>query len=184
MARFISYETLRERSIINGNVDHHKINPIIDECQEMHILPILGTGLYNQVSAQISAGNVSALNKTLLNDYIQPCLIKYIESEATMYLNFNFTNANVSTKNTDESVPVSMADAEKMMYRLRNKAEWFGERITKYLREKSNDYPLYFNPGNGSDIIHPQKTNYTSGMYLGGDDCGCDGYTNNKTSPQ
>lgn len=187
MFKLISESKLKELSIINGNVDSKLIGPMITEVQEMHILPILGTGLYKEIGSQVPS--LSALNKTLVDDYVIPCMIKYIQHEACIDLNFKLTNANVSTKNTDESSPVDLDTSFRLADRFKNKAEWYAERITLYLRANQSLYPLFVQPGTGLDTIRPKLDNYTCGMvldYL----CTCQKstciqcQTNMKTSPQ
>lgn len=189
---FITEQKLKDDSIINGNVDPKIINPVILECQDFYIKMIIGSGIYNQLEAQITAGTVSALNRTLLDDYIIPCLIKYIQYEAVIYLNNKLTNANVSNKNTDESIPISLGDANAIMDRFKNKAEWYAERLTRYLITNHIDYPLFTNPGSTVDTIHPHRDNYTSGMWLGNTypchgcgkyDCCCRHTNMNTSSP-
>lgn len=183
---FVSEQKLKDDSYINANVDNKLITPLIIECQDYYILPIIGTGIFNEIVAQIAANTLTVLNKTLLDDYVVPCLIKFIQYEAPIVLNYKFSNANVSTKNTDESVPVSLSDAKELMDRLRNKAEWYGERITKYLITNMVQYPLFTNPGTTVDTIHPHGTNYTTGMWLGktsnDQKCTRENMTNMKTS--
>ena len=164
MFRFISAEKLKERSIINGNVDNKLLLPIIDECQEFYILPILGTQLYNEIGSQLPS-SLTVDNKKLLDDYIIPCLVKYVQYEAPIYLNYKFTNANVSTKNTDESAPIDMATSSRLMDMFKDKAEWYGERIVRYLCANRSVYPLYC-VSNNSDDIKPSDTAYDCGIYL------------------
>lgn len=165
--QFISETKLKENSFINGNVDDKVLVPVILDCQLDYILPIIGSGIYNELVSQITASTLTAYNTTLLKDYIHPCLIKYVEYEAPMFLNFKFTNANMGKKNTDESVPLSLEEMEKLTNRLRLKAEMRAERVTKFLRANFTNYPLYINPGSTVDTVHPKRTNYTAGMYLG-----------------
>lgn len=171
---FISETKLKEDSIINANVDVKLIEPLITECQEFYILPILGTGLYNKLQDDIqafvsSATPIPSASKTLLDEYIIPCLVKYIQYEAPIVLNYKFTNANVSTKNTDESLPITLDEIERIMRKFKDKAEWYAQRITLFLIANMVTYPLFINPGSNADTIHPNPTNYTSGMYLGPD---------------
>lgn len=189
-AKFISEQKLKDDSYINGNIDNKILGPLILECQELHIMPIIGSGIYNELVTQINAGTVTVLNTTLLDDYIIPCLVRYIQYESPIYLNYKFTNANVSVKNTDESSPISTEESIRLMARLKDKAEWYAERITKYLITNHVSYPLYINPGSTVDTVHPSRSNYTSGMWLGDErgscDCsgGCRCMTNMTTSPQ
>lgn len=164
MFRLISESLLKERSIINGNVDSKLINPMIDEVQEYYILPILGSALYNELGAQVPT--LTVLNKKLVDEYILPCMVKYIQYEACVYLGYKMTNANVSQKNTDESSPISLADTFAIRADFKNKAEFYAEKITNYLKAKPLDYPLFLNTSNGINDFHPLDTNYTCGMVL------------------
>jgi hypothetical protein len=163
---FIKETTLKESTIINENVDNKKITPVIIECQDVYIQPIIGSGLYKQLKDQITANNVTDLNKTLLNSYIIPCLKAYILSELTIVLNHNFTNKNVGTKSSDDSQPLTMKDINALSDRYKFKAEWYAERATDYLLQNQALYPLYLTPGTGIDTIYPNRSNYSTGMVL------------------
>jgi hypothetical protein len=169
VVKFISETKLKELSAINGNVDNALIQPIIVECQRIYIEPIVGTGLYNELIAQVIAGTLTALNTTLLNEYVVPCLVAYIKYEAPVELNYKFTNKNVSKKNSENSSPNDLEETRFLMDKFKNKAEYYAERVSKYLCENSNSYPLFSNPGSGTDTVYPNLSNYTSGMVLGDD---------------
>lgn len=164
---FISEQTLKDRSVIQDNVDPKLIKPTIKHAQDMYIEPILGTGLYRELQDQIANDDVSVLNKTLLDNYITDCLVWYIASEMTISLGYKFTNKNVLKKNSENSETSSISELFDLMELYKNKAEWYAQRITNYLCENNTDYPLYDNPGNGVDVIHPNSTSYSNGMYLG-----------------
>jgi hypothetical protein len=164
---FISEQALKDNSIINENVDMKVLLPVIKLAQEKFMLPILGTGLYNEVKTQVSASNVSVLNKTLLDDYIQPALIWWIMAEAPMPLTYKFMNKSVATRSSENASPASLNDLLKLEERFKDNAQWYSQRITNYLLENSTLYPLYLSPGNGIDTIVPKKTMYSTGMYLG-----------------
>ena len=164
---FISEQALKDNSIINENVDMKVLLPTIKLAQEKFMLPILGTGLYNQIKTQVSAATVSVLNKTLLDDYIQPALIWWIMAEAPMPLTYKFMNKSVSTRSSENASAASLNDLLKLEERFKDNAEWYSQRITNYLLENSTSYPLYLSPGNGIDTIIPKRTMYSTGMYLG-----------------
>ena len=50
---FLSEQTLKQRSVLQDNVDMKIVTPTIIEVQEFYILPILGTSLYNELKTQI-----------------------------------------------------------------------------------------------------------------------------------
>lgn len=172
--QFISALRLKEMSSIHENVDDTLITPVILDCQDMYIQPIIGTSLYNELKDQITNDTVTVLNTTLLASYVIPCLISYVKYESVTELNFKFTNKNVSKKSSDNSEPLSTDDSIFLMNKLKDKAEWRAQRITHYLTEYSNSYPLYLNGGSGLDIIQPSLSNYTCGLVLDDTECGCD----------
>lgn len=164
---FISEQTLKDRSLLQDNVDPKLIKPTIKMAQDMYIEPILGTGLYRELQDQIANDDLSTENKTLLDNYITDCLCWYVQAEMVMSLGFKFTNKNVLRKTSENSDVPSISELFDLEERTKNKAEWYAQRITNFLCEYNENYPLYDNPGNGVDIIHPNQTSYTAGMYLG-----------------
>lgn len=164
---FISETTLKDRSLLQDNVDPKLIRPTIKQTQDMYIEPILGTGLYRELQEQIENGTVSVLNKKLLDLYITDCICWYVASEMVMSLGFKMTNKNVLRKSSENSNEASLSELFDLMSYYKNKAEWYAQRITDYLIEFIVDYPLYNNPGSGVDIIQPNGSSYSTGMYLG-----------------
>lgn len=176
---FISESKLKEMTIIHGNVDDKLITPIIIDCQDFYIEPILGTALYNQIKTQIPT--LTAANITLMDTYIIPCLVAYIKYMAVTDLSYKFTNKNVAKKNSENSQPLSSDESIYLLNELKNRAEYRGNRLAKFLQQNSTTYPLYTLPGSGIDDVQPVGTAYTTGMVLDdfGDWCyGCNHYKN------
>lgn len=165
---FISETTLKDRSLLQDNVDPKLIRPTIKQTQDMYIEPILGTGLYQELQEQIEDNTLTGLNKKLLDLYVTDCICWYVASEMVMSLGFKMTNKNVLRKNSENSNEASLSELFDLMNYYKNKAEWYAQRITNYLCENIVDYPLYNNPGSGVDIIHPNGSSYSTGMFLGG----------------
>ncbi len=181
---FISETKLKQESIFNDNIDGKNLSSIINECQDIYILPLLGTALYNDLQSKVSdlVNNGTPLSdayKTLLDSYILPCLKTYIKAEAPYELNYKFTNKNVGQKNSEFSQPVGTEELKQLMQFFKNKSEFYAERLKKYLHANQQAYPLYYQYGTTLDAIAPTGTTYTTGMYLG-DDCGCGEWINGK----
>jgi hypothetical protein len=164
---FISEQTLKDRSLLQDNVDPKLIKPTIKHCQDMFLEPILGTGLYRELQDQITANSVSVLNAKLLDLYITDTLCWYVASEMVMSLGYKLTNKNVLRKTSENSETSSLNDLFSLMEYYKNKAEWYAQRTTDYLIEYITDYPLYNNAGSGVDIIQPNGTSFQSSIYLG-----------------
>jgi hypothetical protein len=167
---FISEETLKQETIISENVDPKLLVPTIKEAQNIYLLPILGTSLYNQLVTQVSSNTVSAANITLLDTYITPTLVKYCIYESILPLSFKFQNKNIATKNSEFSNQASMEDLRYLLDYTKNRAEWYAERLSNFLLANTSTYPLYLTQQNANiDTIYPNSNNYQNGMYLGPD---------------
>jgi hypothetical protein len=89
----ISDTIIKERSIVNGNTDPKLIYPDIKVAQDMYVLPILGTALFNKIQDAVAANDWTGLTnyKTLLDDYIIDTLVNYTQAELPMG-SYQFTN--------------------------------------------------------------------------------------------
>ena len=71
---FISEETIKNSTTINGNVDVELLLPYIKVSQDIHVQQLLGTNLYEKIEAEITAGTLTGNYKILVDEYIQPVL--------------------------------------------------------------------------------------------------------------
>lgn len=171
---FISEQYIKDTSYFDENVDMKLIRDVIELAQEKYILPLLGTGLYNQIVAQVAAGNVSAANTTLLDSYIQKALKWWTLYEGLDVLTFKLTNKSVVKKNSENSQSVNTDELNRLFDSFGSNAEMYSERLKKYLIANTSTFTLYDNPGSTSDVIWPQKNTYRTSIYLG-DSGNCSG---------
>ena len=158
---------IKEYTFIDTNVDEKYIRLSIEEAQKIHIRDYIGSGLYDEIITQVSASSVTALNTTLLDNYIIPALKWWTLVEAAPYLTYKITNKNIVRKNSDNSSGIDYNELDQFMSMVTDKAEYHTTRLINYLCENSTSYPLYDNPGNGVDTIVPRSTAYQSGIFLG-----------------
>lgn len=175
---FITPENIYERTSIHSNIDSKMIVPVIKVCQDMYILPLLGTGLYERLQDGVEDSDLTADETELLRSYIRDCLIYYVVSELPDTLSYQFWNKGVLRKTNEGSETASQSELIDIKNKYKNWAEFYGQRLVKYLIESSNNnkFSQYINPGNGTDVIHPKRQAYETGIYLGGwNDCaGCE----------
>lgn len=175
---FISETQLKEGSIIDENVDMKALKPMILIAQDQRIQPIIGSGLYAELKTQIQGSTLTALNTTLLDSYITPALKMWVIYEFTIPNTYKYRNKNVGKQAGENNEAADLDSLLRLMDYWKDKAEWYSERITKYLSENESSYPLYANPGDGVDTINPNGTNYSTNIYLGNDSgCCFDGQT-------
>jgi hypothetical protein len=167
MARkfLISPQELKDDTAIFGNVDEKLLRQPIFACQDIAVQGLLGTALFDELISQ-APSSLTALNTTLLNDYIQPAMRYWILAEIVRPMSFRYQNVGVQIKSTENTQPISNAQITELENTNRNKYEWYAQRVSDYLCENEADYPLYNNAGNGVDTIHPTRNNYTTSINL------------------
>jgi nucleoside-specific outer membrane channel protein Tsx len=163
---FLSEERFKSDSVINENVDPKIITPTIREVQNINILPLLGTTLYNELTTQIETATLTADNVTLLESYIIPTMVWFTKYEIIPYMAFKFENKNIAQKSSDNSTPSSVVDLKWLMDNALNKAQWYAERTTRYLCANPTLYPSYRLSDGQGDNIQPNKSNYNCGWVL------------------
>jgi hypothetical protein len=168
---FISSDTIKERSGLHYNVDEKLIKPEIKTSQDMYILPALGSALYNRLQDGISCNNLTCDEKTLLDDYVADTLVNYVLSELPQGLSFQFYNKGLVRKSSDNTDMPSMQDLIDIANRYRARAEFYKQRLIKYLKQNQTLYPLYLNFGAGIDAIQPDNDAYRASIWLGDDYC-------------
>ncbi len=171
---FISVDTIKERTGLHANVDEKLVMPEILTAQDMYILPALGTGLYDRLQDGIVAADLTADEADLIDRYITNCLVYYVMSELPMGLSYQFYNKGVVRKSSDNTDLPSAQDMIDVADRYRSRAEFYKQRLVKYLKQASGTvkFPLYNNPGSGVDTIVPDNQSYTTSIWLGDDCCG------------
>jgi hypothetical protein len=170
---FISVDTIKDRSGLHLNVDEKLVKGEIKAVQDMYILPALGTALYDRLQAGITANDLTQLEINLLNNYIVDTLVNFTLAELPQGLSFQFYNKGLLRKSGDNFENPSMQDMIDIANRYRARAEFYKQRLIKYLRQNIVDFPLYSNYGSGIDAIKPERDAYNSTIWLG--DTGCCG---------
>jgi hypothetical protein len=170
---FISVDTIKDRTGLHFNVDPKLVFPDILFAQDAYILPVLGTALYNKLQTGIECKDLSCDDELLLDEYITPCLVYQVMAELPMALSFQFYNKGVVRKTGEGQSEPSASELTDVANRYQARAEFYRQRLMKYLKEQSsqNKFPEYNNPGTGVDTIVPDSETYTTQVWLGDDDC-------------
>lgn len=170
---FISVQSIKDRTGLHANVDEKLVLPEIKTAQDMYILPALGSTLYNKLQSAINNSTLNSNEQALLNNYVTDCLIYYVMSELPMGLSYQFYNKGLLRKSGDNTENPSMQDMIDVANRYRTRAEFYKQRLIKYLRQNNTLFPEYLNFTSGIDTIIPDLEGYTTSLYLD-DDCACD----------
>lgn len=158
-ALFITVKDLKERSIISGTTDADKLIHFIEVAQDMHIQNYLGGKLYDKLQTLIidneidDAGN--AVYKTLRDDYIKPMLIWYTQVEYFPFSMFKIDNGGVSKHIGENSESLDYQEVDRMVSKLRDRAEFYTNRFVDYMCYNSSSYPEYTQ--NQNEDMYPDK---------------------------
>lgn len=164
-ALIITEKYLKEVSVINDNTDMKILTPSILDAQDLYMVPLLGSDLFNELITQVNSQTVTALNQTLLDNYVLPCLVKYTLYESTPAFKYKYMNKGIMVRNSENSSNADLQEIQYMMDWWRNKGQEFAERCTKFLCQEIASYPLFRNNPNYDDI-QPNTTNYSGSFYL------------------
>lgn len=168
---FISVNTIKERTGLHSNVDDKLILPEIQTAQDMYILPLLGSNLYERLQDGIVADDLNADEVTLLDDFVTTTLMYFVLSELPVGLSYQMFNKGIMRKTSDNGLNPDMQELIDVANRYRSRAEFYKQRTIKYLRQSAANglYPQYVNFGVGIDKIRPERDAYQASMWLGDD---------------
>lgn len=172
---FIGTFRLKKQTPIQQNVDDDLLNNYIFRAQETHIHQYLGTDLYNSLKNKVVNNTLTGDYKTLMDDYITPCLIEWAFYEVMPFISLKITNKTIGRGNADYLAEGDLNDLKYLRQTVRDIADFYGNRLMGYLKERSNLFPE-FQSNSGLDKLQPQyKNGFYGGIYTGGGRSnGCD----------
>lgn len=161
---------LIKNSGISSNTDFNLISPKIVLVQELRLRELLGTNLYNEIITQTTPPtSLTPENEILMNTYIAPFMVSYVQSLAVNATKYRFTNIGVISRDGSGqgANAISDAKAKELTDDYKNDAERYGQLMIDFIRANPGDYTAYFtNTGMGD--VKPQKTAYDVQMFLSG----------------
>lgn len=180
----ISDTMIKERTAIHGNIDPKLIYPDIKVAQDMYIMPILGTALYNKLQTIIADNTITsnpanANYKGLIDKYLVDALMYYTLAELPTTISYQFWNKGVVRKQGENTDLPSMSELIDLSNKYKNRAEFYAERLKMYIIDKAPTmFPEYLNPGNTIDTVTPEQRAFTMPIYLGDSDGNDNPYCN------
>lgn len=152
---FINRTDLVRNSIIDGNVDTDKFIQFIKLSQEIDIQQIIGTKMYDGLSAAIPTINlpVNERWKLILDDYIVPMLIWYAQSNYIPFAAYQIKNGGVYKHRSENAETADKSEVDFLVEKARTNAEWYSRRFIDFMCFNQATYPEYTN--NVNDDIYP-----------------------------
>ena len=170
MARvfLLSIKTLKENSVVNNNVDEMYVLPAIEYSQDAGLQPLIGTKLYNRLMDMVEDGTIENNDdyKYLLDEYITPFLLNKVTAEIQIPLAFKLRNQGVVQQTGENTYVPSLKDMQYVTQNYENKANFYGNRLSDFLRANRSKYPEYCKIDSCADM-HSDSGAYKTGLYLG-----------------
>ena len=170
MARvfLISEATIKKNSVVNNNVDGMYLLPAIEFAQDSGLQPIIGTKLYNKLMDLVENGSITGSTdyKLLLDEYITPYLINKVTADIQIPLSFKLRNQGVVQQTDTNTYVPSMKDIQYVIQNYENKANFYSNRLSDFLKANRKKYPEYCSVDSSADMPS-NKDAYNTGIFLG-----------------
>ncbi len=101
---------VKERMSLHDNVDDKLIYPEIKAVQDLYIMPLLGSTLFNKILNDIANNTLTGDYKDLMDNYLIMAICNYVMSELPEGLNYQFWNKGVSQKTVDNATQPTMSE--------------------------------------------------------------------------
>jgi len=166
---FITVKYLKDNSPVLQYVNEDELSVYIRPAQDVYIQKALGTKLYYTLMEKVSNQSLNSNDIDLLTKYIQPALVWWTTHEFALYANYKFTNKALSKQSSDNSEPSELNEVNYVTTSLRQKAQYFTDRLTKHLMGMTNVFPEYLELiDNTFENIPSSRDNYFWGIYVPG----------------
>ena len=138
----INMEYLKSYSMFPKNYDMTEIENFIPLAEQIHIMPILGLSLYEELLDQVVNNSLTETNSTLLLEVYK------VEGIAVLYESLPFCWAHLSqvglTKGfSDNSESIENKDISYINTHVKAQLDYTKKYLKNWLDEYSNNFPLY-----------------------------------------
>lgn len=166
----IPQDYLIKKSGISPNTDFTLISPSIVLVQELRLRELLGTNLYNEIITQTTPTvSLTAANRILMDTYIAPFMVCYVQSFAVNATKYRFSNIGPVVRDSSGQGVNAISDikAKELTDDFKNNAESYGQLMLDFIKANPGDYPAFFtNTGVGNVI--PQYSAFDTQIYVSG----------------
>jgi hypothetical protein len=164
---FISEQTIKDKTGISSAIDGKLLNPAIKLAQDMFLQPALGSNLYNRLQSGVQSDNLTTNEINLIDNYIIDCLCWATMANLSHAISYQVFAKGIQQKTSDDSSLPNKNDIDAIETRYKDYAEYYKDRLIKYLQANQVLYPTYLNGVISVDSIYPSKDAYECPIYIG-----------------
>jgi hypothetical protein len=166
-ALFITRNDIIKNTPLQGAIDADALLPFVVTAQKKYIKNLIGTIMYDYLSAQIIANTVGSLSiyyQDLLNDYIKNTLIWYSCVEYIPFSSIQFKSNGAVKQQSEQGIAPSKTEVDFLLQKSQENGDYYALRLQNYLIAYSNELPQYLQSIGNQTQIWPDQTN----QYFGG----------------
>jgi hypothetical protein len=139
---FIDPQLFKLSGPIQDDLATGKFYPYVNIAQKIHIKPLLGIHLYEQLIVQIKDQSLTEPNKQLIVE-LAPALSFFAVYHGAPFHWGEVVNKGITVKNSENSASISMEDLSLYRRLLKDEAQELLGLAEQYLKEHHNLYPLW-----------------------------------------
>lgn len=143
----ISEQTIKQRTLVNDNVDGVYIAPMIEMAQDVDLTSLVGEDLVNKLCDLILDNSITdEVNKdykVLLDKFITPYMCWLVTANIQIAINYKFTNSGVVENYDDHKQRLSYNDSTALLNQYQHYANAYATKLTDYLCDNHTKYPEY-----------------------------------------
>jgi len=162
---FCSEDYIKSVTPISRNLDIAEILPFLEDAELMVIREIIGKPLYDDVKVKFLAQNLSSDEITLVS-YIKKAVAWRASEMAIPFLNVKIKAKGPVKMRGDYEDAATLSDVKYLREELRNKAEYYEERLLDYICKNSSKFPLYGDADTESNITPTGETRFDGDIYF------------------
>lgn len=159
---FVTDTLLKNTTNLGANVDVRDFQPFIRTASDMYAQALLGTYFYNELLTKYNAQTLSA-NETTLVQKVQQVICWRATADIAYSQSRKITNKGVQRESGENSEGVELNELSFGMRHYNQKAEFWTNRVIKYLLENKSLFSAYTSDNNKDSDI--KATDTTDGTY-------------------
>lgn len=170
IVNFIDETYIKKRLSVSESLDIKLLKSSIFDAQNIHIQDAIGTNLYEKINTLLineemsDAGN--EYYKTLFDNYIKISTLYWMMTESIIFTHYKFTNKGIQVQSAEESAPVETNELKYIMSTIKDKAEFYTDRMKKYICANISSFPEYSSNTEIDEVRPNENPFYTSDIYL------------------
>ena len=138
----INEKLFKQHSPVTSNTDICEFIPYINIAQELHINPVLGLPLLEELSEQIRTNSLTTENSDLIMR-IAPALSFYAVYQALPFHWATIVNKGITIRESENSKGVNIKDLAQLRQWIKNDADILKESLINFLNSEKEKYPLW-----------------------------------------